>query len=74
MEFLRSFLNCFFYPALRDQRFVQAERDWSTSAKHFVWDTSPLKTVDNLLAGHMRSQEVPADRMPDAAQSQALQG
>lgn len=71
---LRSFLEGFFYPALRDRHFTQAQRTWSTSAEPFVWDTSGLKIVDNLLVGHVRSQEVPADRISNAARSDALDG
>ena len=53
-DLLKGFLEGFFYPILVDKSFSTATKKWKTSAPRFAWNTSMLKTVDNLLVGHMR--------------------
>ena len=44
-------LRDFFYPVCLDARFVTAWKEWSSDPARFVWDTSPIKTIDNVLIG-----------------------
>ncbi|MBH2010698.1 MAG: hypothetical protein I8H71_13425 [Xanthomonadaceae bacterium] len=50
----RGFLESFFYPLLAEEALALAAAKWSGEADRFPWNTSLLKTVDNLLVGHMR--------------------
>jgi hypothetical protein len=51
---LQSILLHFFYPVVRSSKFIEANKTWSTQTQIFPWDTSPLKTVDNLIIGIMK--------------------
>jgi len=51
---LRGFLENFFYPVVRDDRFTKVYEGWCEVESTFPWNTSALKTVDNILVGHMR--------------------
>ena len=53
-DLLKNFLEFFFYPVLREERFQRAFAQWQANCDRYPWDTSPLKTIDNLLVGHMR--------------------
>lgn len=52
---LRAFLEGFFYPVLQDQRFLRAFARWQLRRDDYVWDTSRLKTIDNLVVGYLRN-------------------
>ena len=54
-KMLRQFLEHFFYPALEDDRFQAAYRGWDQPGSDLPWNTSQLKTVDNLVVGYVRS-------------------
>lgn len=49
-------LQNFFYPVALDSHFIDAAEDWAACSEIYAWDTSPLKTVDNLLIGAVKSQ------------------
>jgi hypothetical protein len=52
-ELLRGILESFFYPILQEGRFKDAAKRWCASEPPYLWDTSLLKIVDNLLVGHV---------------------
>ncbi|WP_349741503.1 hypothetical protein [Roseateles cavernae] len=51
---LRGFLEGFFYPILAEKSLSVAAARWAAEASRYPWNTSLLKTVDNLLVGHVR--------------------
>jgi hypothetical protein len=48
---LEQILRDFFYPVLQSPQFQAAARDWMQQPQPFVWDTSELKVIDNLIIG-----------------------
>lgn len=55
---LRDFLQHFFYPLLANQAFIDAHAGWCNSGIDLTWNTSPLKTVDNLVVGYSQMQKM----------------
>ena len=53
-QLLRSFLEFFFYPLLQEASFMVALEMWQAQRDLYRWDTSPLKTIDNVLVGYVR--------------------
>lgn len=56
-ELLREFLESFFHPILKEPRFTTAAAKWNVTNQSYPWDTSLLKTVDNVLVGYMRRDD-----------------
>jgi hypothetical protein len=50
-EKLRQILTGFFYPVAQSPVFQAKHNEWLSRTEPFEWDTSPLKTVDNLVIG-----------------------
>lgn len=60
---LELLLREFFYPALEDPAICASLEDWVARPDEFTWDTSLLKTMDNLVIGSVKlGRSVP--RMP----------
>lgn len=55
-EKLQMILRDFFYPILRAEPFKLKAREWQERRAEFSWDTSPLKIVDNLVIGLLKSE------------------
>lgn len=53
-ERLEEMLRNFFYPVLQTDLFQSKALAWIGETSRFVWDTSHLKIVDNLIIGYMR--------------------
>jgi len=53
---LRQCLEEFFYPISLDSRFRSKVTEWQANKAIFQWDTSELKTIDNLLIGIAKIQ------------------
>jgi hypothetical protein len=51
---LEEILRGFFYPVSASMPFKDAARCWLQQRHHFVWDTSELKVIDNLVIGLMK--------------------
>jgi hypothetical protein len=50
-ERLRTILGGFFYPVLQSPDIQRKTKKWMADQSTFVWDTSPLKVIDNLVIG-----------------------
>jgi hypothetical protein len=48
-ERLQAILQGFFYPVVESELFISQSKEWND--KQYLWDTSPLKIVDNLIIG-----------------------
>jgi hypothetical protein len=60
---LEEILRGFFYPVSASVPFREAARSWLQQRHHFVWDTSELKVIDNLVIGLMKmSRSVTVDK------------
>jgi hypothetical protein len=57
-EKLEVILRDFFYSVVRAEPFKRKAREWQESRAEFRWDTSPLKIVDNLVIGLLKSEGV----------------
>jgi hypothetical protein len=44
-------LEHFYYPILTDPVFSSKAEEWASNRLQFRWDTSLLKTIDNLVIG-----------------------
>src|SRR5262245_60349385 len=55
---LQVILRDFFYPIARAESFKLKVREWQERRAEFRWDTSPLKTADNLVIGLLKSEGV----------------
>lgn len=56
-EKLRDMLENFYYPILEGTEFITKNKLWK-EGKPFLWDTSPLKIIDNLIIGRAQSQNI----------------
>lgn len=56
-ELFERFLKYFFHPAMNSDLFRSACSKWRETNTQFPWDTSVLKTLDNVLVGHMRLEK-----------------
>lgn len=58
---LRQIVSTFFYPIIDATEFLQARKHWNV--REFPWDTSPLKSADNLVIGarkhHSKGKQEP---------------
>jgi hypothetical protein len=52
----QTILRDFFYPVAGSSQFQSKAREWLQQPADFRWDTSPLKIVDNLVIGLMKTQ------------------
>lgn len=50
-DMLSDMLRQFFYPLLRERALRLQLRAWVKAVDKYPWDTSPLKTLDNLVIG-----------------------
>ena len=57
-ETLEMALRDFFYPILLAEPFKLRAEGWQARRAEFRWDTSPLKIVDNLVIGLIKSEIV----------------
>ncbi len=53
-EKLRLIHTDFFHPLIGSPEFVAQFARWQATPDNFLWDTSPLKTADNLVIGAQR--------------------
>ena len=51
---LRTILEDFFYPVAQSPTYQSFLSRWQTEKHHFKWDTSSLKTIDNLVIGSVK--------------------
>ncbi len=51
---LRTILEHFFYPIALSSSYRVAYERWQTEKHFFRWDTSSLKTIDNIIIGAMK--------------------
>jgi len=61
-ELMKEFLQEFFYPIATNQSYINLASTWISQQSLYPWDTSILKTIDNLLIGHIRSSRVQEDK------------
>lgn len=54
---LKDLLESFFYPMLQAEPFHSKVAQWEQYTDNFPWDTSPLKVVDNLIVGFMKTEK-----------------
>lgn len=60
---LQLILQNFFYPIVLDRAFKAKANTWQENQVEFVWDTSPLKIVDNLVIGLLKSPSLQTSRI-----------
>jgi len=53
---LQLILREFFYPLAREESVKLVAAHWQERSTEFKWDTSPLKILDNLVIGYMKSR------------------
>lgn len=52
----------FFYPIVSKDTFAQKAKQWMGQQETFRWDTSPMKIVDNLIIGIVKSESSPKSK------------
>jgi len=54
---LQTIVRKFFIPIVSDKGFQQQSRKWQNQQDLYPWDTSPMKIVDNLVIGAVKSNK-----------------